>query len=534
MEKSNNQKQSFLYGAAWLTAAAMIVKLIGAPYKIILGNIIGDAGFSYFNTAYSVYSVLLMISTAGLPVAMSRMIAEAESQGRHNQLKRTFQAAFGIFFLLGGLGSLLMCGFPKQLANRIGQPDAWYAIAALGPSSLLLCLTSAFRGFFQGQGNMRPTSLSQVLEALCKLFIGLGLATFIVLTYHDVPLAAGGAIVGVTCGSLAAVTFMALAYRKALRRLPSSDDAPESYKTTIKKLLAVAVPITIGSAGLQLIALIDVGLNMSRLKGPCGFTQAEADTLKGIYDFAQTIFGLPCALVSPLSVSVIPAIAGLLAKREHRLVQATEESAVRTMGLITMPCAVGLFVLSEPVMALLRGYSGDSLAIAGRLLSILGICVVFNSMVLLTNSIMQAHGHASLPVINMFVGGLVKIVVNYILVGNPRIHIQGAPIGTLCCYLCITVLNVFAMRRHVERAPAVTRNLCRPLLAAVPMGLVCFAVWKALALVTDSRLFLCAVPIAVGVVVYALLVVKLRIITYADCMLLPKGEKIAKFLRLSQ
>lgn len=534
MEKSNSQKQSFLHGAAWLAAATIIVKVIGFLYKVPLKHVVGDAGFSYFNTAYEIYSVLLMISTAGLPVAMSRMIAESSSRGNYAQLRRTFQTAFRIFFVLGAAGSILMCGFPKQLAKWIGQSEAWYAIAALGPSALLLCLTSAFRGFFQGQGNMRPTSVSQVLEALCKLLIGLGLAWAIVAAYQDIPLASGGAILGVSIGSVSAALYTGICYRKAVRQLPQSGGSVDSYGTTAKKLLAIAVPITIGAAGLQIITLVDTTLTLHRLQGPCGYTELAASELKGIYAFAQTIFNLPCALVGPVTISVIPAITAQLTQKDSLGVRTTEESAVRVLGLITMPCAVGLFVLAEPIMALLGGYAGENLVTASHLMSVLGICVVFNSTVLLTNAIMQAHGHPSLPVINMFVGGLVKIVVNYILVGNPRINIQGAPVGTLCCYICITVLNVFAMRRNVEHAPAMTKNMVKPFLAAAVMGVVCFFSLRGVERFTGSRLILCAAPILLGALVYVFLVVKLKVITYEDCMLLPKGEKIAKMLKVQE
>ena len=212
---ASDKKQSFLHGAALLAGATAIVKVLGALYKIPLGNIIDDAGFGYFNTAYDIYSVLLMVSTAGLPVAMSRMIAEAGSLGRYGQIRRIYQTALCIFLGLGVAGTVLMTGFCRPLANWMNSPNSWAAIAALGPSALLMCLTSAFRGFFQGQGNMRPTSVSQVLEAVCKLVVGLGLAWFIMKQKNDTALAAGGAILGVTSGCLIATLYMYGAYSRA-------------------------------------------------------------------------------------------------------------------------------------------------------------------------------------------------------------------------------------------------------------------------------------------------------------------------------
>jgi len=168
-------------------------------------------------------------------------------------------------------------------------------------------------------------------------------------------------------------------------------------------------------------------------------------------------------------------------------------------------------------------------------MSVLGVCIVFNSMVLLTTAIMQAHGHEKLPVVNMFVGGFVKLAAVFILTGNPAIGIVGTPIGSLLCYLCITVLNLFSMRRVLSEPPAIVKQMFRAFLAAALMGACAWGSWKGLQMLlgTDmSRLIACAVPVAVGVVVYVIAAVKLRAITREDCLLLPKGEKIANLLHL--
>ena len=199
---------------------------------------------------------------------------------------------------------------------------------------------------------------------------------------------------------------------------------------TAKTLLSIAIPITLGSAGLQIINLIDAKIVMQQLLGPAGFVQADADVLKGIYNFCQTIFNLPCAFITPLTVSIIPAVTEHLTLKSRLGARRVEESGLRIMALLSMPCAVGLAVLAGPILQMLRGYQGDNLKVGAVILAVLGAAVVFNSLVLLTNAIMQAHGFVSLPVINMLIGGIVKVIVNYILVGRPGVNIMGAPIGT--------------------------------------------------------------------------------------------------------
>ena len=535
---AEQKKQSFLHGAALLAMATAIVKVIGALYKIPLNAIIGTRGFAYFNTAYDIYSVLLMISTAGFPVAMSKMISEASSLHNTRQLKRVYRTAQCIFLALGLAGSLMMTLFCRQLAAFQEQPDAWAAIACLGPSALLVCLISAFRGFFQGQSNMMPTSVSQVMEALCKLIVGLLAAWALVRFTGQIPLAAGGAILGVTSGCMVATIYLFSLFRKAYRSLGEGDPAQPilSYGATAKQLLSIAIPITIGSAGLQIITMMEVKVYMSQLLG-LGFTQEAADSMKGVYNMAQTIFNMPCAFIVPITVSAIPSITAQLTLGRHDQVKATEESASRITALISMPCAFGLCVLAKPVMALLGGYTGAELELAAKLMGVLSICIIFNSTVLLTNAIMQAHGRVNLPVVNMFVGGVLKLGIIWFLSGNIDINIAGVPVGTVCCYLCITSLNLFAMNRCIAEPPHMIRNMLKPLASAGLMSAAVFGVYWLLGNVftletTLGKLMLCAVPILVGVVVYVAAVIMLKAITKEDCMLLPKGDRIAKLLKL--
>lgn len=531
----STKKQTFLHGAALLAMATAVVKLIGAFYKIPLKMIIDDTGYGYFVTAYDIYSVLLMISTAGLPVAMSRMISQASSLGNYNQVRRVYKTARGIFLILGVVSTALMMGFADRLAAFQKQPNAAAAIFCLGPCALLMGLISTFRGFFQGQGDMRPTSSSQILEAFFKLLVGLGAAFAIMHYTKNVPYAAAGAILGVTVSCAVSVLFLYGKFRPAYRELPGTDDKPMSYGATMKGLLAIAVPITIGAAGLQLLTVLEQNLYMGRLLTANGLSQDAADTMKGIYSMSTTIFNMPCAFIVPISVSVIPAITSHLTLKNHTEVKETEESAARITGLISLPCSVGLCILARPVMALLGGYSGEKLDLAANLMTVLGACIFLYAIIQYTNSLMQAHGHAFIPVINMLVAGVAKLAVVYILVGNPNLGILGAPIGALLCYGAIAVMNLVAIRLVVPQKPALVKNLLRSLLPAVIMGAVVYGTYWGLTQVLGadgSRVILCGAPVAIGVVVYLVSAVLCKSITAADCKLLPKGEKIAKLLKL--
>ena len=525
------KKQTFLHGAALLALATAIVKVIGAFYKIPLNAIIGEQGFGYFYTAYEIYSVLLLISTAGLPVAMSRMISAAGSLGNYRQVRQIYRTSQTIFVILGLVSSLLMTVFCRQLADFQQQPNAWFAIGCLGPCVFLICLMSSYRGFFQGQGNMMPTSVSQVLEAFFKLVVGIGAALLLLKFTNSITYAAGGAILGVTFSCLISALYLLAKFRKAYRQLPVTDDQPDSFGKTAKSLMAIAIPITIGSAGLQLLAVVEAKLYMEQLIA-IGHSQEQADIMKGIYNMTQTIYNMPCSFIVPITISIIPAITASLTLKDTKNVKATEESAARITGLIALPCAVGLAVLAEPITALLGGYTGERLELATQLMFLLGISVAIYAVVQLTNAIMQAHNHATMPVVNMLAAGVVRLVIVYYLAGNPNIGIVGAPLGSVLCFLSIGVLNLLCMHKVIPHHPAIVKNLLRSLMPALLMGAAAYGSWWLVGRVTASRLILCGLPVMVGVVVYVVCVVLFKSITREDCLLLPKGEKIAKLLRL--
>lgn len=529
---SEQKKQNFLQGTALLAMATMIVKLVGALYKVPLNAIIGEKGFGYFSTAYEIYNILLMISTAGLPVAMSRMISQASSLEHYGQVRQVYATARRIFLILGITGSVLMTAFCRPLANFWNQPDAWAAIGFLGPCVLLICIMSAYRGYFQGQSNMIPTAVSQVLEVVTKLIVGMIAAVAFLKATASISLAAGGAILGVTASCLVSAVYLFGCFRKSYRQLPEGTDTPKSFSSTAKELLKIAVPITVSSTILSIITSLSSKIYMGRLLGS-GISQEAADTMRGIHVMTQTIYNMPCSFITPITVSIIPAITAQITLKKFKETRMTEESAIRVTGIFAMPCAVGLVCLAGPVTALLGGYTGEKLALATKMMTVLGISVVFNALVLVTTAIMQAHGNVNRPVINMLIGGVIKLIIVYVLTGNRAIGIVGTPIGTLTSYVVICILNVFSIRSLVADPPRMLINLIRPLLASCIMGVAVWLSWWCLSMSgLTSRVLLAGIPIAVGGIIYVLAAIVLKVITKEDCMLLPKGEKIAKILKL--
>ena len=522
------RKQGFLQGAAILTCGALLAKVIGALFKIPLTRFITTEGAGHFNVAYNIYIVLLNVSSTGLPVAVSRLISEANILGQRRQVQSIHRISLMLFLAIG-----LCCGgamfFGAQaIADWMRDPDAVYAIAVLAPAALFVSVCSAFRGYFQGQQYMTPTAVAQVLEALSKLLIGLAAVWFVMNSGWDLPQAAGASISGVTAGSILGCTYFVFQYRKRRIRLTSEDraEAIPSAAHTAGQIIRLAVPITIGATGLQIFNALAGRIILGRLQDVLGFTLSQASSHYGIYSMAQTLYMLPSALVQPLTVSMIPAITEALALKDPREAKQKAESAIRIAGLIAIPAGVGLSVLAAPIQRLLYGYDSETLAVAGPTMSILGIAAALYCFVLVTNAVLQANGKPALPIYATLAGGVTNLAVCYFLVGMPNVHIYGAALGTVA-YCAVTVLvNLAMIRRTLDLPPRFMAQIGKTVLAAVVMGVTAWAV----------HTFLGNVILSIGAAgaVYAVAVILLKVLTHYDCMMLPKGELIARLLRIKQ
>ena len=544
---AQTQKQnSFFGGAAILAAGILIVKLIGMFYKIPLINIIGEAGAADFNNAYNIYAVLLTVSTAGLPVAVSKLVSEANALNRRNQVRRTFRLALVLFLTLGLISFLVMFFRADALAGMMNDSKAAAGIRALAPAVVCVGCLAALRGYSQGHSNMAPTSVSQIIEALCKLVVGLGLAFWLVKQGKDPDVAAAGAITGVTVGTVVALIYMVLDFFLSRGREDThGTDRPDSAGSILANILKIAVPITLSSSMVGIVTVIDSSLVQGQLQSALDLTEKASRTLYGNYSGALNIYNLPTSLMAAITASVIPAVAAALARRDRRGAARITGSALRITALLSFPMGVGLFVLGTPIIRLL--FPKLNVAVAGPLLSTLGIATPFVCMVLVCNSVLQAHGFINLPVIVMVLGGIVKIVNNYNLVG--AIGIAGAPVGNILCFGLALVLDLVVITRVIPNRPRLLPIFAKPAVASAVMGGAAWAVYGLLSRILSSEqvnqagqtvravsrmgnaagIFL---AIAVAGVVYLVLVIALRAISRDDLALMPKGDKLARLLRL--
>ena len=586
---------TFFGGAAILAMGILVVKVIGLFYKIPLVNIIGSEGSADFNNAYNIYSVLLTISTAGLPVAVSKMVSEANALGRQNQVHKVFRLSLAAFLTLGVVSFLIMYFGSEQLAGMMHDSLAAAGIRALAPAVICVGCLSAFRGYAQGHGNMTPTAVSQILEALCKLVIGLGLAYWLVRAGQPSHVAAAGAITGVTVGTILALAYMIFNFVSTrMREEKDTQDAPDSARRILSTLMKIAIPITISSSMVGIVTVIDSALVQGQIQkvlisdpdswalyqqvvdfAPLeaardawqqavssgaaaeavsqlyGAVELAAEnisrSLYGNYSGALTIYNLPLSLMAAITASVIAAVSAALARRDRRGAARITGSALRITALLAFPMGVGLFVLGTPIIRLI--FPELDASVAGPLLSTLGIASIFVCLMLVCNSVLQAHGFINLPVVIMALGGVVKIVTNYNLVAVPTIGISGAPVGNVLCFGLCMVLDLVVIARVIHGRPDYLPLLAKPAAAAGVMGLGAWAVYGLLSKLlsyeevtqagetiqtlgkTGNGIAVMG-AILIAVIIYAVLVVALRAISREDLSLMPKGDKIEKILRL--
>ena len=314
---SGQKQNTFFGGAAILAVGILVVKLIGMFYKIPLVNIIGEQGNTDFTNAYNIYAVLLTISTAGLPVAVSKLVSEASALGRHNQMRKTFRVSMLLFLSLGLVSFLVMYFKADTLAAMMNDTKAAAGIKALAPAVVCVGCLAALRGYSQGHSNMAPTSVSQIIEALCKLVVGLGLAFWLVKQGKDPDVAAAGAITGVTVGTVVALAYMVLDFLLSRGREDTrGTDRPDSAGSILANILKIAVPITLSSSMVGIVTVIDSSLVQGQLQSALDLTEQASRTLYGNYSGALNIYNLPTSLMAAITASVIPAVSAALLKAE--------------------------------------------------------------------------------------------------------------------------------------------------------------------------------------------------------------------------
>lgn len=574
--KPRKAGQNFLHGALVLTVSMILVKLIGAMFKLPLTWLITEEGLGYFNTAYHFYSPIHSLATAGFPIAIARIVAGYTACGRYRDARAVRKAAFPIFVVTGGLGVAVMVFSGPFYARAIGNGGAVPALLCLAPAVLFSCLAGVYRGYYEGLRNMYPTALSEVIEALLKLIIGLG-AAYAVFRFGMgeyaangtvwgqemiseafaksvlLPYTAAAAAFGVTGGSLISFLYLSVYHRCRGDGVPENAlccaPLPEKRGKLTSRLIKTALPIGAGALAVNVAALVDTTFLQTQLGRilamkpqpllemyagmiPDLAVKLETGTLPnflfGCYSQALALFMLVPGITQAFATSALPSVTAAFVSENRCRLQSSIAAVLRMTALVCIPAGLGLSVLANPVC---RAVFGDktSTPIAARTLAVLGVAAVLASLCTPLFSMLQAVGREDLPVKLLCIGLGLKVGLNVALTGIAQVNILGAGIGTLVCYAFIAVAACRALCKAAGISLPYHRIFTKPTIAAllccVAAHTSCFWLQRYLpdGVATGSSVLL-------GAVVYVIVLLCIQGLCKEDVEMLPKGKKIAKIL----
>ncbi len=564
-----NKKQNVLDGAVILVVATALVKIIGAIYKIPLTGIIGTTGRGYFASAYNIYTPVYAISMAGLPVAVSTIVARYAAIGKYRDVKQVLRVTFPVFCGLGILGTAILLIMAKPYSASVDSPNAVYSMLCIAPSIFFCCVMSTYRGYYEGLSNMYPTAFSEVIESLGKLVFGLAFA-YGVIKFVNVDkelkfaYAAAAAIAGVTLGTVIGAVYTNLRHRikkdGITREMLVNSPKPKSKKAVFNELIAIAIPAAISSLVLNITNFIDTWMIQNRLSSVVtnhyddimniyGESIKAADVAKdtihtflyGAYDTTLDFKNLIPTIMMTLGVSAIPVISAAMSKKDLGTVNSTVNTVFRTTMLVALPAGAGFFALSEPIMKLL--YNGTEnqygVSVAAPVLALYGLLMAIFTLSGPLVNILQAIGRADVPAKSLAIGCVFKIVLNFVLIGIPSINIKGAVIGTACFYLWTCIYNYIVLKKETNVKLEINSVFVKPLISSVFCFVAAWGSYKILSGVLtfgdmsgrlNGQSLSCLISIGIAVLVYAISVLLTKTLVKDDVLMLPKGEKIAEIL----
>lgn len=438
-------KKNFLRGALVLSIAGAISKLLGAVYRIPLARLLGGEGMGLYQMAYPIYTTILALATAGVPVAISVLVSRREAEGYSGDSRKIFRVSLLILFLFGIILTLLVMQSAHFIANNVlKEPRAYYPILAVAPAIFFAGLMSVFRGYFQGHQTMVPTAVSQVLEQLFRVTAVLILA--FLLFPRGLEYSAAGATFGAVVGGIVGLIVLGIYYlsfrsknKNQGRVMQYSGD---SSAKLAREMITLAIPVSFGAVVLPLVQMLDAVIVPGRLMA-ISYTTSQATALYGqLSGMAAVLIGLPTIFTISIATSLVPAVSEALAMKESRLLNSRINDAFRAGMLISFPCAAGLYILAFPICDLLYATPEAGLPLEPLAFS----CIVLAAFQL-SSAGLQGNGHPEIAMRNLIITGIIKVFLNYTLTSVPSLNIQGAAIGTVTAFLIGSLLNMIYLHK---------------------------------------------------------------------------------------
>jgi stage V sporulation protein B len=519
------QADKFVKGAIILSFAGLIAKLITAFYRIPLAYLTGDEGVGYYHTVYPFYALLTATALIGIPNTVSKLIAEEIAVNDYKKAHKTFKYSLILTSLIGVLVSIAMFLGGNYLIRICGWNEGTiYVIWGLAISPLFIGITGAIRGYFQGLQIMGPSAITQIIENISKVLIGISLVALMLNHDYEIPKAVGGAAIGASSGFIFSSIYMTVSYiRKKSwfhnKILEYNNGSNISFRGTARKILVVALPVTIVSAAYSIMNLID-SLTIYKQLEKIGRSSIYATQAVGQMGKAFSIINVPLTISVALAISIVPAVSAAVAKGDKLELSRKIEKAIRFAILLALPASAGVFVLSKQLMYLL--YPSNP---AGYIyLKLFSICLIFMVLGQTLAGILQGISKYYIPLVSLIFAVIVKIIVNINLVSSD-LECVGAAIGSIMYYIILVIINYIAVRRNVKLSINIINVYIKPIISTCIMAILVNFIYKLMYEGINNNLVATIISIIIGVITYFTILVIIKGISKEEVSFIAKKYK---------
>lgn len=536
MKKESN---SFMGNVLVLMVAQVLIRIFGLIYKLIITNLdgFGDVGNGYYSAGYQIYTVLLLISSQGIPNAMSKLVSEKVAVGQYKSAHRVFKTAFLVFGIIGGICSALLFLTSNFIAtNILNVPDVKYVLRVLSPAIFFVSVSAVIRGYYMGLGNMKVSSTSQTLEQLFNCILSIAFV-YSVLGKDAYIMAAAGNL-STTVAILLSFTYLVTYYKlfnkkyvKKYENIPQTDKK-ETIKNISKTILMCAIPMTIGSVISAISSMIDtVTVSNCTQIAYTGILESKealeqiAMKFTGILSKVETIINLPIAVNLAFSAALVPAISAALVKKDKKEASDKISFSISASILVILPCVVGFIFLADPILKILYPNASDG----AHILQIASITMMLVAIEQTISGALFGIKKLYIPAIATAIAAVIKFILNMILIRNPNINIYGAAISSLISQIVSFLICFIILKNSIKLHLNIKNNLLKPIIAGILMGIVIFInqnVFQG----CINNIILTAGSAIIGGIVYIVTISVLKILTKEEILLFPMGDKIYKIL----
>lgn len=526
-----SKKQTFIAGVLIILISQFVIKILGFIYRVVITNIngFGDEGNSLYSTGFKVYLVLLAVSTTGIPAALAKLVSEKAALGDYKGAHRIFRVAFFMFTAVGAVGAIILFAASKPISLWVKNPDADIVMYVLAPSVFFVAIAAVIRGYFQGLYDMRAQADSQIIDQLAKCVFTIALVYLFMMMGQNTRIMAAGATMGTTLGTMASAAYLWWYYGRRKRELwkdirsQSVVKALDPVKEIMKRLIKLAIPISLGSIILTIAGLVDLITVMDRLQAS-GVDYETAKDLFGILTGkGDVLVNFPLALNIAFATALVPAVAGAMALKDTKTASNRIAFSLKITMLIGLPASIGLSVLADPIIRTLF----PNASAGGYLVEISALSIIFIALSQTLSGALQGLGRVIVPAVALILGAGAKLVLNYMLIPNPAFGIKGAAISSIVCYVIASSISLAAVFKRVKLNININDYLFKPVIASAAMGVAAVFMYRLIHGYIHSISISTVTAISIAGAVYILMLLGVKALSRDEYKMLPYGDKIS-------